>query len=229
MADQQILIQYLYHSGFMVETPKHILIFDYYKGPVDFGNKPIIVFCSHSHADHFDPIIFEWAKHNSDICYVLSSDIGCPRNIGQCVNLCPDSTASIGQTEVTAFGSSDEGVSFLVSCDNKVFFHAGDLNWWHWWGENKEEQALAEKLFKAEIAKLKGHTIDVAFFPVDPRLEHYSHLGADYFIKELAPEILIPMHFAEASADVLAFAAARADCPAKIIVLTETNRTVLLF
>lgn len=32
--------------------------------------------------------------------------------------------------------STDEGVAFLVTAEGRTVFHAGDLNWWHWEGED---------------------------------------------------------------------------------------------
>jgi len=37
--------------------------------------------------------------------------------------------------------------------------------------------------------------IDVAFFPVDKRLEENFQYGGEFFIKKLEPKIFIPMHF----------------------------------
>ncbi|MCL2126135.1 MAG: MBL fold metallo-hydrolase, partial [Oscillospiraceae bacterium] len=61
----EVKIRYLYHSGFAVQTPKHFLIFDYWKqrpkgkglesGVVDpsaLSGQDVIVFASHNHGDH---------------------------------------------------------------------------------------------------------------------------------------------------------------------------------
>lgn len=37
---------------------------------------------------------------------------------------------------VEALPSTDEGVAFLVTAEGRTVFHAGDLNWWHWEGED---------------------------------------------------------------------------------------------
>ncbi|MCM1412710.1 MAG: MBL fold metallo-hydrolase [Lachnospiraceae bacterium] len=53
-------VTYLFHSGFLAETDECYYMFDYWKGalpPLD-PSKPIFVFASHSHADHYNPEIF---------------------------------------------------------------------------------------------------------------------------------------------------------------------------
>ena len=99
---------------------------------------------------------------------------------------------------VKAYGSTDIGISFLIKVDGLTIFHAGDLNWWHWKEDSLDEQLLAESLFKAHIEKLKEEKpIDIAFFPVDPRLEEFYYIGGEYFAKNIQPGLLIPMHFGE--------------------------------
>ena len=59
---------------------------------------------------------------------------------------------------------------------------------------------MAETAFKANVEKLKEEkVIDIAFFPVDPRLEESYYIGGEYFARELQPKILIPMHFGDAT------------------------------
>lgn len=92
-------ITYLGHSGFLVETEEHYLLFDYYTGklPVFLSEKKLTVFVSHSHQDHYNREIYtlqnnrggDWGKSSSisagggarsdaagsRITYVLSKDI----------------------------------------------------------------------------------------------------------------------------------------------------------
>ena len=54
-------IQYIKHSGFLVEFEHAVLIFDYYKGTFELPDqsKEIYFFASHKHGDHFSHKIFE--------------------------------------------------------------------------------------------------------------------------------------------------------------------------
>lgn len=207
-------IHYIYHSGFALETQNSFLIFDYYKHPnLDEGlitediltpenlrsKKKVFVFSSHSHGDHFNPEILNWEQYNDNTKYILSSDI-------EISNLKPNYTIiSEGEEKfikdiyVKAYGSTDIGISFLVKVDGLTIFHAGDLNWWHWKEDSLEERTLAEKSFKENIEILKSQVsnIDIAFFPVDSRLEEFYYLGGEYFLKAFHPKLFIPMHFGD--------------------------------
>lgn len=187
-------IEYIDHSGFTVETDNYFLVFDYYKGNIDMKSKKTIIFSGHSHPDHYNPEIFNWSETNPNIFYVLSSDI----NVKDKPNIYfmePYKTIKIYDVNIKSFGSTDIGLSFLIEVDGYSIFFAGDLNWWYWKDDTDEEKESMERDFKEEIEKIKGNNIDVAFFPVDPRLREYYHLGGEYFIKELKPKIFIPMHF----------------------------------
>lgn len=233
-------IQYLYHSGFRIETDQHLLIFDYMQGNINLAkDKNTLVFASHSHPDHYTPKIFGWQKQNPDIQYILSSDISIKENHpGQkrenIFSISPYEEIQIRDVKIKSFGSTDLGVSFLVQCEGFSIFHAGDLNWWYWWGDTPENIAEAEKLFKEEMAGIKNallagrKSIDLAFFPVDPRLEHNAHGGADYFIQELAPKYLIPMHFGDSIETSHLYAEKMKTPPTKIITFTKKEQEVVL-
>lgn len=203
-------IYYIYHSGFAIKTENHFLIFDYYKEPVENQHKALLspenlkkmknvyVFSSHSHADHYNSKILEWDKYNENIQYILSSDIKTDKNKANYNFMEEGDEKTFKDVYVKAYGSTDIGISFLIKVDGLTIFHAGDLNWWHWKEDNLEEQSLAESLFKAQIERLKEEKpIDIAFFPVDPRLEEFYYIGGEYFAKNIQPGLLIPMHFAE--------------------------------
>ncbi len=107
--------------------------------------------------------------------------------------------------EVRTFGSTDAGVSFWLRVDGLTIFHAGDLNWWRWSGETQAEQDFADRFFIEEMEKLPSEQIDIAFFPVDRRLEENYALGAEYFAKKMQPKLLAPMHFGADFAATKAF------------------------
>jgi hypothetical protein len=48
------------------------------------------------------------------------------------------------------------------------------------------------------MAKVETWPVDVAFFPVDPRLKDYAYHGGNYFIEKLKPAFFFPMHFSYA-------------------------------
>lgn len=90
--------------------------------------------------------------------------------------------------------STDAGVAFLVECEGRIIYHAGDLNWWHWEGEPDAYNEHMKTAYLKEIEKLKDTPIDVAFVPVDPRLGEQYYYGIDGFAKRVDAKALIPMH-----------------------------------
>ena len=75
--ENNLKITFIYHSGFAVETLDCTLLFDYYRGdiPEFAAEKPLYVFSSHKHADHFNFQIFDLAEKYKEIHYILSDDI----------------------------------------------------------------------------------------------------------------------------------------------------------
>ena len=214
MKEIEAKIYYIYHSGFAIKTKNHFLIFDYYKEPIEKHDtsqqsrvlspenirdlKNVFVFSSHSHGDHFNPSILEWENYNGNIQYVFSKDIKTDKNKSNYSFLEEGEEKLFNNIYVKAYGSTDIGISFLVKVDGLTIFHAGDLNWWHWKEDSLEEKALAESSFKDNIEKLQAEkSIDIAFFPVDPRLQEFYYIGGEYFAKKINPKLLIPMHFGD--------------------------------
>ena len=69
-------VTYIGHSGFSVDFADVMLVFDYWAGDITIpDDKPVYVFASHAHHDHFNEEIFGWERSGVDICYILSDDI----------------------------------------------------------------------------------------------------------------------------------------------------------
>ena len=95
---------------------------------------------------------------------------------------------------VRTLRSTDEGVAFLVSVKGITIYHAGDLNWWHWKEESPEYNEKMKEDYQREIGRIEGEHIDLAFVPLDPRLEEAYGWGIDYFMRHTDTERLFPMH-----------------------------------
>ena len=207
----KIEITYLYHSGFLVKLDDIYLLFDYYMGelPKFPNDSRIYVFVSHRHKDHFNPEIFKLQdKHN--VRYFLSYDIKLnaygmrkygitdkcmeyivPIRFGEDIN--------IDSLRIRAFKSTDSGVAYLASINGKHFYHAGDLNWWHWEEEGNCYNNNMAANYKREIDKLADaeKNIDIAFVPLDPRLGDSYYYGLNYFCETVDAPVIFPMHFWE--------------------------------
>jgi hypothetical protein len=73
-------------------------------------------------------------------------------------------------------------------------FHAGDLNDWEWDGAGDLINGRVRRAFRHEIKKLSEKPINVAFFPMDPKLMEYQFKGFDYFLQNTSAEFVFPMH-----------------------------------
>lgn len=74
----RLKITYIHHSSFSVELENAVLLFDYFKGtlPEFPAEKPLFIFASHFHADHYDPLIFQLGEKRENVFYTLSKEIG---------------------------------------------------------------------------------------------------------------------------------------------------------
>jgi L-ascorbate metabolism protein UlaG (beta-lactamase superfamily) len=70
-------VTYIYHSGFFVELDNISMLFDYYTGtiPPVRPDKPLLVFSSHSHGDHYSRKIYDLADKADVVRFILSDDI----------------------------------------------------------------------------------------------------------------------------------------------------------
>lgn len=190
-------ITYIHHSSFCVELDNCILLFDYYRGeiPKFDKNKKLYVFSSHSHHDHFDAKIFDFEKIYHNVTYVLSDDIKTTKS-SNILFVKPNEKISISNIEIETLESTDLGVAFIVKVDGKNIYHAGDLNWWHWEGENSpKENEDAGNMYKNQIDKLNDTTFDLAFVPLDPRQGEQYYLGFNTFMENTDTKVAFPMHF----------------------------------
>lgn len=237
--NQMLEITYYYHSGFSCAIGDVLCIFDYWTG--EHGELPeqkritpeklaayreIYVFVSHSHQDHVEPEVFTWHRQ-APVAYVVSYEMPIGTR-GR--RMSPGDRLTLSEhVEVTAYDSTDLGVSFLLNIDGIRVFHAGDLNFWHWREEStNQEIAEAEQSFHEAVKPLEGQTIDVAFFPVDPRQGRLFDAGANYFIMAVKPRLLIPMHFF-GRVEVAAEFARRARCrQTEVLAMTRPGEKLRL-
>ncbi len=200
-------VTYVYHSCYIVELDNEILVFDYFMGKLpEFNkNKKLYFFASHKHQDHFSMNVFKFAEKYPDIKYILSNDIrisekyleqnGYSKELkNRMIRVGKHDEKIIDGIKVETLKSNDAGVAFLVTAEGKCIYHAGDLNWWHWEGEPESYNSALEFKYTMEIDKLKERKIDVAFVPLDSRLNTSFYKGIDYFARTTKAELIFPMH-----------------------------------
>ena len=194
-------VTYLNHSGVLVEFKDHYCIFDYYRGelPLLDKKKDVIVFCSHSHNDHYNSFIFDLLdKKGMRYQAILANDISDENRLSKIKHsfVVPDKCYQFdGGIQVETLLSNDSGVAFIVSTDEGVVYHGGDLNDWYWEGEPEEENLELRTIYHTEIGKIKGRHFDVAFVPLDPRLEAHYADGLLYFLESVDCDSVFPIHY----------------------------------
>jgi L-ascorbate metabolism protein UlaG (beta-lactamase superfamily) len=210
-------ITYIHHSAFLVELETVTLLFDYTDGTLPKINdkKPLLVFASHRHGDHYSEKILELIKEHEKTRYVLSDDIPKGRlpkallsevvfikpgerngfSISEGKFISPVPKEEEADVEVLTLRSTDEGVAFLVKTEGTVIYHAGDLNNWRWEGEPEPWNEQMAKQYSEEVDKLSGMHINAAFLPLDPRQEKAFFLGFDEFMRKTRVNHAFPMHF----------------------------------
>ncbi len=198
----QAVVWYLGHSGWAVRTSNHLLVFDYFKSdrlsdspglangsvvPAELKDTKIIVFTSHSHADHYMPAIFDWRKDLVDITYVMGFP---PQGKDGFVQVASHESRNIGGVEITAIESNDSGQGFLVTVDGVTICHPGD--------HANRKRDFSEP-YKEEIDFMAGlgRPIDIMFMPVTGC--NFGdvvavRMGAFYTMKKLQPRAVFPMH-----------------------------------
>lgn len=203
-------ITYIGHSGYYLELEHCAMLFDYCRGtlpPLDFC-KPLYIFASHHHSDHFTPMIFPLFRGHPSVTYILSEDIRQRYNRASlyCMGVTdseydpfcfvsPGHHYQIGPLEIDTLSSTDEGVAFIVRTEGLTLYHAGDLNLWLWPQGTVEWNHSMTQRFTSVLEPLRGRHFDVAFLPLDLGQEENFCKGFDYFMRLTDTDNAYPMHF----------------------------------
>ena len=236
---KKMTVTYYHHSGFSVASGDVLLVFDYWRGkanpfPEALGITPevlaryneVYVFISHEHEDHYDGVVYTWDQY-APVTYIVAD---CLPEQARGHRVQKGSEMSLSdRVQVKCYGSTDSGVSFLVTVDGVRFFHAGDLNFWHWREVcNAHQIQEADADFRSEMADIQGVDIDVAFFPVDPRMGMLFDAGANYFVLTAKPRLLLPMHFWGRSDVISEFARRSRTRETEIVALSSPGQAITL-
>jgi L-ascorbate metabolism protein UlaG (beta-lactamase superfamily) len=207
-------IWYLGHCGYAVRTRNHFLIFDYQEErdgprpktrpalpslaegwivPDEIKDLKVRVFVSHSHSDHFSPIVYSWKKEIPDIAYYFGWQAGADPSVHYFV--LPRTELISDGLEISTINSHHSGVfesAFLVKVDGLIIYHNGDC-----------QPADAAK--ENDFLRTKTDRIDLAFvFPVSSEGEKYGIQNRDFFGK-FKVAAAFPMHVTAGSPTYLEF------------------------
>ena len=194
-------VTYLNHSGFLLELEDCYIIFDYYRGELPPLNKKkeVFVFCSHVHGDHYNPKIFSMLD-GQGMSYqaVLANDIRDEKRLLKFKHSFVEADKSYPLDhgiQLETLLSNDSGVAFILKAKEGSIYHAGDLNDWYWEGEPEEDNRRLREIYHREIGRIKGRHFDLAFVPLDPRLEAHYADGMLYFLENVDCNAIFPMHY----------------------------------
>lgn len=193
-------ITFITHSTFLLETDASYILFDYFEGelPTLTPDKPVYVFASHSHGDHFSEKVFGAVAGSKNVSFILSKDIFKSRvpseYIDKTLFVSPGKEYSLDGMTIKTLRSTDAGVAFLVNWEGKTIYHGGDLNCWVWDNEPSFQNKLMIEAYRNEMKLIKGEEIDCAFVPLDPRLEDMFYLGMRNFMDICSFKKVFPMH-----------------------------------
>ncbi|MCD7893276.1 MAG: MBL fold metallo-hydrolase [Erysipelotrichaceae bacterium] len=183
-------VTHLYHSGCLIELEEHQLLFDYYQGDLNINiNKPLYVFVSHNHYDHYNHQIFQ--INHPQIHYILSNDI---HSTHQALYVKPHQTYQVDDIKINTLLSTDQGVAYIIEVENQVIYFAGDLHWWHWNDEDDMSNEWQRKIYQQEINRIHQN-IDLACIVVDKRQEDDYLLGLQYFMNQVKSRYILPIHY----------------------------------
>lgn len=210
-----INITYIGHSGFFLETEMACFLFDYYQGEIPSLNKdkPLVVFVSHGHADHYNPAIFELVYQYPSVQFILPKGTQIKKyvlkheergmNLSEHLLLVRknekyDIVLCNGKSlHLATLKSTDLGVAYILDFEGKTYYHAGDLNLWLWDGESTEYNENMTRKYFTQLEKLRGKAIDIAFVPLDSRQGKYAFVGMESFLEYTDTKHVFPMHMWE--------------------------------
>lgn len=208
-------ITYIGHSGFLLETDSAYFLFDYYQGEIPSVNKdkPLVVFVSHGHADHYNPAIFELVYQHPSVQFILPKGTQIKKyvleyeergtNLSEHLMLVKKNEtyeitlSNETNLRITTLKSTDLGVAYLLEYEGNTFYHAGDLNLWLWDGESEEYNQNMTRKYFTQLEKLRGKEIDIAFVPLDSRQGKHTFAGMESFLEYTETKHVFPMHMWE--------------------------------
>lgn len=214
-----MIITYVYHSCCAIEFETFSVIIDYYKDAIKDGDevgwvskhllpkdKPLYVLCTHSHGDHFNEEVLSWDRNKDNVKYIFSKEVA--DTLTETESLKDEKIVYLDKLEeykddnlkIKAFGSTDAGASFYIEHNGAKIFHAGDLNNWHWNEEVPIDEALGyenQYICELELVSEDVKEVDIAMFPLDPRLGADFMAGGKQFINKIKTHNFLPLHFGD--------------------------------
>jgi len=227
LSDTRLTVHYLAHSAWLVETARRFLVLDYGVLPardetaagslaagclgihsqqpdwLGQSGKPVFVFASHRHRDHYHPGLHQWLAHLTGQGHVFvlgldptDQDPAVPGPPERTLLVRPDEVREIGDARLRSFASTDQGVALLVQFPELTIYHGGDLACWTDEPVYTSRHARSMDDIRRFLAETRPQ-VDVAFIPVctsDGWQEPPVTEGALTVLDILQPQVAFPMH-----------------------------------
>jgi L-ascorbate metabolism protein UlaG (beta-lactamase superfamily) len=200
-----LTVWYLGHCGFAVQVGTRLLVFDYQEEfgtlavdegaagfadgqiePKDLEGLQVHVFTTHSHSDHFDPVILSWEEEAEDITYFFGWEAG--QNPLHHYMVGPRASAEVDGLQVYTINSHHSGVpevAFLVHIEGAWIYHNGDYR----------QDYIPDFEY---LATLTDHMDLVFHAGLHDEQWQYSHQVA-YLLDHFLPDAFFPTHFGRES------------------------------
>ena len=193
-------VWYLLHCGYAVKTRTKLLIFDYVRSTRDFPDTisvqslatgrinpaeirdlDVYVFVSHSHEDHYEPVILDWQDQVENLTHIFGWQATDDTSHYHFVD--PTASLRIGDMDVYTINcrSGVPEVAYLIKTDGLTIFFQGDYK--------------SDSLADIDYLLNKCDTVDIAFLGAHTRRwgDAFAHIVR--IMERLQPRVVFPMHY----------------------------------
>ena len=203
-----LLVKYIYHSCYAVETDTALVVFDYSKDNsagelhrmiATRGDRELYFVVSHFHEDHYNSEILDIEDARLLVSYDTQKRRRIPKTQPTAI-LRPGDVYEDANLRLNALRSTDVGVSSLVTlADGTTVYHAGDNNNWYFVEEGDNIRCSLDEMegmFLSNLREVRAITkkVDYVMFPVDPRLGSEMLRGVCQWLQQIKTGYFYPMH-----------------------------------
>jgi L-ascorbate metabolism protein UlaG (beta-lactamase superfamily) len=229
LQDGEAYVWYLLHCGYAVKTRSKVLIFDYVRttrrapdtppvlslatgriNPAEIKDLDVYVFVSHSHEDHYDPVILDWQDQVDNLTYIFGWQATDDSSHYHLVG--PRASLQIDDMSVYTINcrSGVPEVAYLVKTDGLTIFFQGDY----------KSDSVADIDYLLE----KCDTVDMAFLGAHTRRWRDGSARIVRIMERLRPEVVFPMHYGGEEQTYQSFARECADLGLPCVVKCPEKR-----
>ena len=193
-------VWYLVHCGYAIKTQTKLLIFDYVRttrdsherspeqslaagriDPSEIRDLDVYVFVSHSHEDHYDPVILDWQGQIRNLKYIFGWQAADDSSHIHLVG--PRGSLMLDGMEIYTINcwSGVPEVAYLIKTDDLTIFFQGDYK--------------SDSLTDIEYLRDKCAAVDMAFLGAHTQKWGDASARIIRIMQMLRPRMVFPMHY----------------------------------